>query len=228
MTVRSTASVFDAPAALGDLELLYNSSEGPIWTQQPEGYARLVPSAQSRVHSAWSKAQGDGRYRCLARWSAGATSPAGVVRPFIFNARLGKSGTNWSGLKIDVLQPSVEVRNLEIGQYSGSGTKTSGLGTASVGWQWDTWYWVEVEIDGASVKARLYPEAAAAPAWQVAATTTSSAAGAFGPGSFPRFSESQNIDIKRLEFIPLSQGLESVPPAAQDADWSLGQFTESK
>jgi hypothetical protein len=221
-------SGFDAPAALGDVSFLYNNGDAPSWTQQPEGYARLVPGPVSRAHGTWSKAAGDGRYRCLVRWSTITTNQTGA-RPFSFSARLARTNSNWSGLKVDAFQPSAGVRNLEISQYTGSGTTATILATAtSVGWQWNIWYWVELEVDGTSVKARLYPEAAAAPAWQVAATTTWSAAGAFGPGGFPRFSESPNIDIKRLEFIPLSQGLESVPPAAQDADWSLGQFTESK
>ncbi len=107
-------------------------------------------------------------------------------------------------------------------------TSATIVATASVGWQWNSWYWIEVELDGTSVKARLYPEADAAPDWQVAGTVTYTAPGAFGPGGFPLPTGGPSIDIKRLEFVPLSQGLESVPPAAEDADWSLGQFTESK
>ena len=73
---------------------------------------------------------------------------------------------------------------------------------------------------------RATPSASTSARRSVAASFTSP--GGYGPGGFPRFSESPNIDIKRLEFVPLIQGFESVPPAAQDADWSLGQLTESK
>ena len=225
VTVRSTLSDFTASGSLADVAPLYYAS--PSWTQQPEGFARLVPAAAGRVHSAWRKAQGDGRYRCLARWNAAATDPAGA-RPFSFNARLGQTKPNWSGLKVDVVQPSAGVRTLEIGQYSGLDTKAAVLATAIVSWQWNSWYWVEIELDGTSVRARLYAEAAAAPAWQVSATTSHVAPGSFGPGGFPLPTESPSIDIRRLEFLPLIQGFESVPPAASDADWSLGQFTESK
>jgi hypothetical protein len=224
VTVRSTASVFDTAAALGELALLYYGA--PAWSLQPEGFARLAPVKGGRVHSAWSKATGDGRYRCLARWSA-ATDQGGA-RPFSFNARLSKVKPGWDGLKVDALQASDGTRSLEIAQYVTADTKASVLATAAVAWQWDAWYWIEVEVDGGSVRARLYPEAAAAPDWQVAATTSFTSAGAFGPGGFPLSAGGPNIDIRRLEFVPLTRGSEGVPPAATDADWSLGQFTESK
>ena len=153
---------------------------------------------------------------------------ASGARPFSFNARLSKVGAGLGGLKVDVLQPSAGVRSLEIAQYIGGGTKTTVLATAAVGWQWNTWYWVEVEVDGTSVQGAPLSRGRRRPRLAGAGTTTYTAAGAFGPGGFPLSTGGPSIDIKRLEFVPLIQGLESVPPAAQDADWSLGQFTEPK
>lgn len=227
VSVNPTSSDFSTAAALGDMRFLANNSEVPSWTLQGEGHARLVTGATSRVHGLWSRAPGDGRYRCLARWSTATPNAAGA-RPFSFGGRLGKVKSNWSGIKVDALQTSATSRSLEIAQYTGAGTAVTVLGTATVGWLWNAWHWFELEVDGTLVRARLYPEAAAAPDWQVSGTTSFTSSGGYGPGGFPRFSESPNIDIRRLEFVPLIQGSESVPPAAPDADWSLGQFTESK
>lgn len=227
VSVNPTSSDFGVAAALGDMRFLANNSEVPSWTLQGEGHARLVTGATSRVHGLWSRAPGDGRYRCLARWSTATPNAAGA-RPFSFGGRLGKTKSNWSGIKVDALQTSATSRSLELAQYTGAGTAVTVLGTAAVSWLWNVWHWFELEVDGTLVRARLYPEAAAAPDWQVSGTTSFTSPGGYGPGGFPRFSESPNIDIRRLEFVPLIQGFESVPPAAGDADWSLGQFTESK
>ena len=51
---------------------------------------------------------------------------------------------------------------LDLGSTAGTGGAV-GLAAAAVAWANDAWYWVEVALDGASVRARLYPEAAAAP-----------------------------------------------------------------
>ena len=87
-------------------------------------------------------------------------------------------------------------------------------------WVWNTWYWVELELAGAAVKARIYAEADAAPAWQLVATTTVTGSGAFGPGSLPLNGRSPTVDIRRLEYAPLAA---VAPAAAADASWSLGQ-----
>lgn len=230
VTVRSTASVFDAPAKLDDLTFGFG---GPAttWSYMPERFARLTPTTTGRTHSRWSKAAGDGRYRCLARWTAANTGQADS-KPFSFNAGLVQAGTDLAGLRIDVTQPAAGRRELEIRRYEGVGLTSIALATVPAGWEWNAWTWVEVEIDGVSVRARLYAEGAAAPAWQVTAVTTpagpGAGPGAFGPGGLLRVQQSAGIDIRRLEFHPPTLGSESVPSPALDADWSLGQFTEQK
>lgn len=226
LTVRAvTASDFRSVEALADFKPLYYTA--PSWTLEPEGFGRLVPAPKARTHGNWTKAQGDGRYRALARWSAPKTTLSNT-RSFSFNGRLSKGGSGWIGFRVDVLQPSAGVRALEISEYVSGTTDATVLATAPVGWEWDRWHWVEVEVDGATVRARLYPEADAAPGWQVVAATTITASGAFGPGGFPLSTGGLYIDIRRLEYAPLVRGPEGVPSAAADADWSLGQFTESK
>ncbi len=226
LTVRAvTASVFGSVEALADFRPVYYAA--PSWTLEPEGFGRLAPATKGRTHGDWTRAQGDGRYRALARWNGPKTTLSNT-RPFSFNGRLSKGGSGWIGFRVDVLQPSAGVRALEISEYVSGTTDATVLATAPVGWEWDRWHWVEVEVDGATVRARLYPEADAAPGWQVAGATTITASGAFGPGGFPLPTGGLYIDIRRLEYAPLIRGPEGVPPAAADADWSLGQFTELK
>ncbi len=93
-------------------------------------------------------------------------------------------------------------------------------------WNWDTWCWVEVEVAGTSVKARIYAEAAAAPDWQLTGTTDQTAPGAFGPGGFSRNGQVPAIDVKRLEYHPLASQIPVIPSVPLDTDWTLAQFTE--
>ncbi len=233
VSVRARSSVFDMPGRLADVEFAFDPVL-PSWTLQPGGFARLVPPTKSRSHSRWSGAEGDGRYRVLARWSTANPEAIGA-RPFSFNLRLVQSGADFAGLRVDAAQPGAGQRALQVHQYggAGAGTATTLLGWRMVGWDWGQWTWVEMELDGASLRARLYPEGTAAPDWQVTVAVAAPAPGdlapgAFGPGGFPRFSVSPEIDIRQLEFQPLAHAIESIPPAALDADWSLGQFTEQK
>ena len=54
-----------------------------------------------------------------------------------------------------------------------AGAATALRGSVASAWVWYTWYWFEMELAGTSVKARIYPDdATEAPAWQLAATTT--------------------------------------------------------
>ena len=87
---------------------------------------------------------------------------------------------------------------------------------AVVGWAWDVWQWVELEIEGTMVRARVYPEAAAAPDWQVVGTTDQTAAGAFGPGGQPASGRSPVIDLRRLEVHPPSVQIPAIPAAPLD------------
>lgn len=227
VTVRAVASVFDAPARLADVDFVFDAAP-PAWTHAPEGHARLTPAGKGRAHGAWSGAAGDGRYRCLARWSNPILAGLASARPFSFTARLTRSGQDFAGLRIDAVQPVPGRGDLEILEYTGAGIATRRLAGTTVGWAWDVWTWIEVDLDGAEVRARLYGETAEPPAWQVTAPTAVLAPGAQGPGGMPRFMHSPHIDIRRLEFQPRGVVPENVPPAALDADWSLGQFTEQK
>lgn len=225
VTVRSTRTVFDAGPALGDVTFLWKGG-APAWTHQPEGFARLVPSLAGQAHGVWAKAAGDGLYRCLARWS-GASDPQTVNRPFSFGARLRKVGTSFFGIRIEAFEISRTSRQLQLRQYTGGGDGSTAIASAPVAWNWDAWTWIEVEVAGNLIKARLYPETAAAPAWQAEGVTNQTEPGAFGPGGFPRYSRSPVIDIRRLEYVALSGVHNQVIPAvALDTDWTLAQSTE--
>ena len=121
----------------------------------------------------------------------------------MLGARIAKSGANFTGLYVEAFRPASGNKNLQLVQYTGAGTATTRVALVRPNWVWNTWYWVELELDGAAVKARIYPEAAAAPAWQLVATTTVTGAGAFGPGSLPLNGKSPTVDIRRLEYAPL-------------------------
>jgi hypothetical protein len=200
LTVRSMATSYDAAAKLADMSFV-SQGAAPAWSFQAGGFARLVPAATSRTHGAWSKAGGDGRYRCLARWTAPNTADAGAS-PFVLGARIVKSGANFTGLYVEAFRPASGNKNLQIVQYTGAGVATTRLALARPNWAWNTWYWVELELDGAEVRARIYAEAAAVPAWQVAAAATATGPGAFGPGTVPLNGKSPTVDVRQLEYVP--------------------------
>ncbi len=195
------ATDFTDPAALAELGFLHTLA--PSWTHVADGFARLVPTGASRAHGDWSKAAGDGTYRVLARWSGADLTPS-VDRRFSFGARIARKVNDWTGIRVETFATGVGDRRLHIREYTGSTGATRSLSTVEVGWAYDTWYWLEIEIAGTSVRGRLYPEAGTAPDWQVVATTSVIGAGAFGPGGFPAVSQSPTIDIKRLEYRPLA------------------------
>ena len=199
VTVRSTRTVFDAAARLAELGFV-SAGAAPAWSY-PGGYARLVPAATSRTHGDWAKAAGDGLYRCLARWTVPNTADVGTS-PFVLGARIARSGANFTGLYVEAFRPASGAKHLQLVQYTGAGTATTRLALARPDWAWNTWYWVELELDGAAVRARIYPEAAAAPAWQLAASTTVTGPGAFGPGSLPLNGKSPRVDVRSLEYLP--------------------------
>lgn len=227
VTVRATTSVFDTAERLGDLGFVFDAA-APAWAFEAGGWARLVPAATGRVHGAWARAAGDGLYRCLARWNSASSTVVGNV-PFVFGARIARSGDDFTGVFVETYRTS-GIKLLRLQQYTGAGAAATLVASAAPGWVWNSWYWIEMELDGASVKARLYPEAAAAPDWQLQARVNAGdlaggaeAAGAFGPGGLPLNGVSPTILIRRLEFHPLAGREEAAPAAASAADWSLEQ-----
>ena len=224
VTVRAVASVFDAAARLDDLAFLYQDA-APSWTQRSRARA-----AGARRHRAGPRPVEPRRRRRplprQVRWNATDTSKAGAS-PFLFGARIVKSGTNFTGLYVEAARISGTERQLRLLQYTGAGTATALRGSVVSAWVWFTWYWFEMEVVGTSVKARFYAEdATEVPAWQLVATTTTAAtaAGAFGPGALPL--GTPVVDIKRLEFVPAAAAV--VPAAAADGDWELTQIPEGK
>ena len=202
VTVRQTRSVFDQGAALGDMTFLAKNS-APSWSYQPAGFARFVPAADGRAFGDWVGASGDGLYRCLARWNASNADAAGYS-PMSFGARVTKTGTNFAGIYLEFFQPSSGARRFRIMQFADSGTSAGLVKQVYPGWEWNTWYWIEMEIDGPSMKARFYAETAVAPDWQLQVTTTLTGPGAFGPGGEPRSGGAPQVDIRRIEYRPLS------------------------
>jgi hypothetical protein len=229
LTVGVAATGFETAAALGDLGFLAEG-EPPAWTWDPAGFGRLVPAPAGRSHGVWSRAGGDGLYRALVRWDVKTIAALHV--PFAFGARIVPSGGGFAGVLLEAYRPASGRKRLRLRQYAGAdtgaGTEPALLAEARPDWAWETWYWVEMELAGASVKARLYPEAAPAPAWMLEAAADAAAlpeAGAFGPTAFPLDGVSPRLDIRRLEFQPRAESA-PVPPAAADADWTLAQVTE--
>ena len=148
VTVRVVATAFDAASALAEMGFV---AEGPApgWSLDAGGFARLVPAGIGATHGDWSRAAGDGRYRALVRWTAAAA----VDRPFCLSARLTRSGADFRGLRAEAfLNSSTGTNRLELRQYLGSGTTSRQLGVATVGWANDAWYWVELELDGATLR----------------------------------------------------------------------------
>lgn len=221
-------SVFNAAAALADLGFVAEGA-APAWALKGGTQARLTPAATGRTHADWKRAGGDGLYRALVRWNATNTGARGSS-PFVFGARIARTGANFAGLYVEATRISGTERQLRLQQYTGAGTATTLLATAVNDWVWYSWYWFEMELRGAAVKARLYARDTAAPAWQLEATTTHTAAGLFGPSAFPTEGIAPFLDVQRLEFV--SGGTTTVAPtppaAAADGDWDLNEITEQK
>ena len=218
VTVRPMATVFDAAPALAEMSFVAEGA-APAWSLDAGGFARLVTASEGATHGLWSRSAGDGRYRALVRWSASAT----VDRPFSFSARLARSGSDFRGLRLDALAANGTTR-LDLRQYAGAGAASTALAAAvAVAWANDAWSWVELELDGATVRARLYPEASPAPDWQLTATTSHLVAGAAGIGGFGRFGQRPQIDVRRMEFLPPAG---AAPAAADAGEWILEQRVE--
>lgn len=205
---RTARTRFDDEAALSAMSFL--GYLAPEWTLVTEGdltFGRLVPDSRSRAHGNWSRAMGDGLYRCLVRWSW-EDMEYSLDRRFSFGARVAKIGSDWFGIRFDAFENANGGRKLQLREYTGQKGRTAGLDTADVGWNYDSWYWFEIEVKAASVKARLYPEAESAPDWQVSATTSQVeqsgvSSGAFGPGGFPALNESPVIDVREISYEPV-------------------------
>ena len=199
---------------LGELGFISDAA-APSCSQEA-GFARLVPALTRRVHGDWKKALGDGRYRCLARWG-GAAAADGQPAVLALGALPPGRAAIAFGVRADIFETASGQRQLQLRQYTGAGTATAVIAAAAVvGWAWDAWQWVELEIDGTMVRARVYPEAAAAPAWQIVGTTDQTAAGAFGPGGQPASGRSPVIDLRRLEVHPPSVQIPAIPAAPLD------------
>jgi hypothetical protein len=223
VAVRAMTTVFSEEATLPEMRFLATGA-APAWTFDPaQGFARLVPATTGRTHGLWSKAGGDGRYRMLARWSA-LNSTAGENEPFVFGARLGQAGGNFTGVFLEAFRPGgTSAKRLRILEYTGRGIETVERAAAVSNWVWGTWYWVEVEIAGSRIRARYHAETAEAPDWMIEAeTTVPQGAGGFGPGAFPLAGVSPTLLLKRIEFTPIEA---EIPAAAQAGDWSLAQVT---
>ena len=151
VTVRLVATAFDAASALAEMGFVAEGT-APGWGLDAGGFARLVPAGRRRrPHGDWSRAAGDGRYRALVRWTAGTS----IDRPFCLSARLARTGVDFRGLRAEAfLNSSTSTNRLELRQYLGSGTTSRQLGVATVGWANDAWYWVELELDGATLRRR--------------------------------------------------------------------------
>jgi hypothetical protein len=162
-----------------------------------------VPASDGRAFGDWVGASGDGLYRCLARWTSSNSGAAGYS-PMSFGARITKTGANFSGIYLEFFQPSGGARRFRIMQFTGSGTGAELVKQIYPDWDWNTWYWIEMEIDGPSMKARFHAETAAVPDWQLQVSTTLTGPGAFGPGGEPRSGGVPLIDIRRIEYRPLS------------------------
>ncbi len=202
VTVRLTRSVFDQAAALGDMTFLARNS-APSWSHDAAGFARFVPASDGRAFGDWVGAAGDGLYRCLARWNASNEGAAGYS-PMSFGARVARTGADFTGIYLEFFQPSGGARRFRIMQFTGSGISAGLVKQVYPGWEWNTWYWIEMEIDGPSMKARFHAETEAAPDWQLQVTTTLTGPGAFGPGGEPRAGGVPLVDIRRIEYRPLS------------------------
>ena len=212
VTIRALATVFDAAAALGDMSFVHEDA-APSWTLRGGAQARLVPAATGRVHGNWSRGGGDGLYRALVRWNSTNTG-ARDASPFLFGARIARTGADFTGLYVEASRITNTDRQLRLLQYTGAGTATTLLASTASPWVWFTWYWFEMEVGGGSVKARLYAQDVEAPAWQLKATTTHTAPGFFGPSAFPIGGVGPSLDVRQLEYVPGT--VAATPPAASD------------
>lgn len=219
VTVRAEATTFATAAALAEMSFVSEGAAPAFSLDAAGGFARLVPASEGATHGTWSRAAGDGVVRALVRWTAAAA----IDRPVGLVARLAKSGSDLRGLRLDAFLAS-GVTRLDLRQYAGSAASSTAIAASvAVPWANDAWTWLEIEVDGAAVRGRLYPEAAAAPAWQIAGTTTHLTAGGAGFGGFGRFGQRPQIDIRRIEYLPAA-GVS--PSAASAGEWTLDQRTE--
>ena len=198
----TTQTVFESVDALASMShLYYVELEWSLESEASLTFARLVPASNSRAHGDWTKARGDGLYRTLLRWS-GDELDYSLNRRMSFGARVAKTGADWTGIRIDAYKTSDGASKLHAREYVGSKGNTTQLATTDVAWEYGAWCWLDVQVVGDVVKARLYPEDSTAPDWQIVVKTTQLANGAFGPGGFPALDQSPVIDIREMSYQP--------------------------
>jgi hypothetical protein len=222
VSVRASVTVFDSEEALGELAFL-TAGAVPSWEIHDEGFARLVVPAQGLAYGDWVLARGDGIYRCLARWTAADATAPGTA--FTLSGRMVQSEAGLAGIRLDLVQDG-PARRLVLREEGGSLGGEDRVTEAETGWQWGEWHWVELLLDGATVRGRVYPEDAAAPDWQVHGRTERRD-GATGPG-LPLDALRPVVDIRRLEYRPLDGQIAEEPAAPRDGDWTLEQVTEAR
>lgn len=193
-------SEFVSAEALSDLGFVYPAGHRG-WNLKSNEFGRLMTPSDTPAHGAWSKAGGDGIYRSLFR-ILGANLAPSPDRRFCFGARVRVEGGDLHGTRIDLY--AEDGPRIGISDYTGKGSATRLVAAAASDWQHGTWCWLDVSVAGATVRARVYPEGSAAPDWQITGVTGATGTGGFGPGGVPGLAASPVIDIRRLEFQPVS------------------------
>ena len=192
------STVFDVESSLADL-VIHEGSATPELEFEAVGFARLTPSVAGRVHSDWTKKRADGLYRCLMRWN-GQELDYSFSRRVGISGRIRREGTNWLGLRLEVYRKSDGQGQLHLREYTGDGGKTNQLATVDSDWSFNNWHWLELDLAGAQIRARLYGETQRPPSWQILANTNQLVEGAFGPHAFPALGQSPAIDVRRIEY----------------------------
>ena len=165
------------------------------------------------------------RRRALPGAGALDAPATAVDRPFSFSARLAAGGQRLPRAARSTPSQRTAPPGSTCGSTPAPAPPRRRSPSAAVAWANDAWTWVELELDGATVRARLYPEAAAGA--RLAGDgddRPTSSAGAAGIGGFGRLRASG----RRSTSGGSSSCRRSAPaPAAADAgEWTLEQRVE--
>ncbi len=195
---RASTTAFDDPRAVERLGFI---GALPPRVSGQDGFVRITPHPEARTHGAWTEARGDGIYRALVRWS-GADLPPSLERRICLGLGVSRYAGAYGGVRVDVWRTLEGAPRLGIREYIEDKARTVGLAMCAADWSQDAWHWIEAEVRGASVRARVYAEGTTAPDWRIRAETRRLGPGAYGPGAIPGQGLSPALDLRRLEFLP--------------------------
>ena len=123
------------------------------------GRGLRAPGAVGDGQGTW-RLGGRGGRRALPLPGAHRRRAAGGDRPsLLVRGAYRAGGRELDGIRVETFEAADGAGRLHIREYTGSAGTTISLATTAVGWTYDAWHWLEVDVADATVRGRICPRA---------------------------------------------------------------------